>query len=63
MGDLVLDLLLPPTDRAVAIQWMVMVPLWLFAVVATWRWARDPRHLVWGLITMNLAWFALRAAH
>lgn len=63
MGDFLLDLALPRTDRAVAIQWVVMGAFWTLVIVATWRKERDIRHFVWGLAMLNLAWFAARVVH
>lgn len=60
---MIVDLLLPRTDAGVAVQWAVMVPVWILAIVATRNWQRDFRHFVWGLIMINLAWFAIRAVH
>ena len=57
------DLLLPRTDDGVTVQWAVMLPFWLVVVVATRRWSKDARMLIWGLATINLAWFLLRMAH
>ncbi len=63
MPEALRDILLPRTDEAVFLQWIIMIPVWLIAVVRTRKWARDYRHFVWGLIMVNLAWFAIRAAH
>ena len=63
MPDVVVDLLLPTTDRAVLIQWMVMVPFWLFVLVAVRRQDKDVRTFVLGLAMVNLAWFAARTVH
>ena len=58
-----LDLLLPRTDAGVAVQWAVMAPFWLIVLVATRRWSKDSRLLLWGLATVNVAWFMIRMAH
>ena len=63
MSEAVRDILLPRTDAGVLFQWIVMIPIWLFAVFRTRKWDRDYRHFVYGLIMMNLAWFAIRAVH
>lgn len=63
MSDVVLDLLLPKTDRMVLIQTIVMGLFWLVVIFATWRRSRDVRHFIWGLATMNAAWFAFRTVH
>ncbi len=57
------DLLWPATDRAVFIQWGVAAVFWTVVVGATWRIDRELRFFVWGLLMMNLSWFALRALH
>lgn len=58
-----LDLLLPPTDNGARAQWVAAAMLWLVVLVATRRWSKDARLLLWGLATVNLAWFLLRMAH
>ncbi len=63
MPDWLLDLLLPETDRAVAIQWIVMAVVWAVVIAVTWRRDRDIRHFVWGLAMLNLGWFAARTVH
>ena len=63
MPDFLLDLLLPGTDRAVAIQWSIMIPFWVVALVAVRRQNRDVRTFVLGLAIINLAWFAARTIH
>lgn len=63
MGELLLDLALPETDRQVAIQWIVALVVWpvvLFAVRGT---SHDVRLFVWGLALMNIALFGLRTVH
>jgi hypothetical protein len=68
-ANLLVDLLLPATDRAVATQWIVMSIVWLVVFLGTWRvlrdrtWGADVRLLFVGIATMNLAWFAVRAVH
>ena len=61
--EFLLDLLLPATDRAVAIQWSIMIPFWVVALVAVRRQNRDVRTFVLGLAIINLAWFAARTIH
>ena len=64
MPDVIMDLLLPPTDRAVAIQWLVMVPFWIIVILVAARRANpDIRTFVVGLAMVNLAWFAARTIH
>ncbi len=58
-----MDLFLPPTDRAVAIQWAVMAPFWIAVLVATRRRNKDVRTFLMGLAMINLAWFAARTLH
>lgn len=63
MSEFFLDLVLPETDRVVAIQWAVMAGVWAIVIPLTWRANRDIRHFVWGLAMMNLAWFSARTVH
>ena len=63
MSDLVVDLLLPRTDRVVAIQWIVMSVLWVVAIAAVWHQPRDIRQFVLGLVMVNLGWFGVRMIH
>ena len=63
MPELLLDLLLPETDRGVAIQWLVMVPFWAVVLVVTRRRSKDVRTFLVGLAMINLAWFAARTIH
>lgn len=63
LANLILDLLLPATDEAVRVQWVVMAFVWAAILVATRKLSKDYRLLVYGLLTVNLAWFALRAVH
>ena len=61
--DIVMDLLLPPTDRAVAVQWAVMTPFWIVVLITTRGWNKDVRTFLMGLAMLNLAWFAVRTLH
>lgn len=63
MRDFLLDLVLPPSDRAVMIQWAIMAPLWLIALVATRHRSKDTRTFVIGVVVLNLAWFVARMIH
>jgi hypothetical protein len=57
-----MDLLLPRTDEAVAIQAVVAVVAW----AAAYRWARrdgDARLLVVGAGILTVAFFGARALH
>ena len=61
--NLFLDVVLPRTDRIVAIQWGIMGPIWLFMVGLSWQYERDIRHFIWGLCLINFAWFMARMIH
>jgi hypothetical protein len=61
--DLLLDLLLPETDRGAVTQWIVMGVVWLVVLVSTRRWRREYRQFLVGLAIVNLAWFAVRTVH
>lgn len=63
MGEFLLDIILPKTDRIVAIQWIVMASVWAIVIPLTWRKERDIRHFVWGMAMLNLAWFSVRVVH
>ena len=63
MSDFLLDLVLPETDQAVAVQWAVMGVVWSVLTIVTWRADRDIRHFVWGCATLNLGWFMARMVH
>lgn len=62
-NELLLDIALPETDRMVAIQWAVMGPIWLFVTGLSWKYEKDIRHFIWGLVMANLAWFSFRTLH
>lgn len=57
------DLALPKTDRAVFIQWAVMVPFWILVFVAVRKLSKDARMFFYGVAMLNLAWFAFRTVH
>ncbi|HSH58968.1 MAG TPA: hypothetical protein VK988_04870 [Acidimicrobiales bacterium] len=57
-----MELLLPRTDRAVAVQLAVAV-LVLTGAFVVFRRDRDVRLFVVGLAVMAGAWFALRSLH
>ncbi len=63
MRDLVVDLLLPKTDRAVTIQFVVMGAVWALVLPWSFRWRREYRTFVIGLALLNIAWFGARAIH
>jgi len=62
-SDFLLDIAFPKTDRIVAIQWGIMGPIWLFTIALSWQYDRDVRHFLWGLCTINFAWFMFRMVH
>ena len=63
MIDFLLELALPRTDQGVTVQWLVMIPLWIVALIATRRSSREVRQLVLGLVMLNFAWFVVRVLH
>lgn len=63
MPEFLVDLLLPATDRAVAIQWAIMVPFWTILFVLMRHQPKDVRLFIAGLAMLNLAWFAARTVH
>jgi len=63
VSEFLLDIVLPKTDRVVAIQWLVMGPIWLFAVASSWGHDRDIRHFIQGLCLITFAWFLARMIH
>ncbi len=63
MRDILLDLVLPKTDRIVAIQWAIMAPLWVVGLWISRRWSKDLRQFVWGLVLLNAGWFMARMVH
>jgi len=63
LNDALLDLALPRTDAGVAVQWAVMVPVWIVALVWAPRLSAEARRLVIGLVSVNLAWFVVRMLH
>jgi len=62
-SEFLIDIALPKTDRVVAIQWAVMGPIWLFLIGLSWQFERDIRHFLWGICTINFAWFMFRMVH
>lgn len=62
-SEFFLDIVLPKTDRIVAIQWAVMGPIWLLAIGISWQTERDIRHFIWGLCMINFSWFMARMIH
>ena len=63
MRDLLLDLVLPKTDRSVFIQVGIAVVFWGVALIAVRNHRNELRQLVLGLAIMTLAWFAFRTIH
>ncbi len=63
VGEFLIDILLPKTDRVVLIQTVVMAAFWLVAIPMTWNLERNTRQFVWGLAMLNLGWFAVRTVH
>ena len=63
MGELLLDLLLPETDRGAVTQWVVMGIVWLTVMGTTRHWRHEYRLFLLGLAMVNLAWFAVRTVH
>ncbi len=61
--DWFVDLLLPPTDRAATIQWVVAALFWAVAIPTAWRAGREVGLLAIGLALCTFAWFLLRMAH
>lgn len=62
VGDFLIELALPSSDRAVLIQVLVVVPVfgwWIWRV----RRNKDLRLLASGVAVFTLAWFALRTVH
>ena len=60
---LFLDIVLPRTDRIVAIQWAIMGPLWLFFVGLSWGYERDIRHFIQGVCLITFSWMLARMIH
>lgn len=65
LGNFLLDIVLPRTDRVVFIQWAIMTPFWLLVLIVTFRRTpvKEYRQFVVGLAVMNLAWFCARMIH
>ena len=61
--NLFLDIVLPRTDRMVAIQWAIMGPLWLFFVGLSWGYDRDIRHFIQGVCLITFSWMLARMIH
>ena len=63
MRNLIVEFLLPRTDAGVAAQWAVLTPVWALVIWKTWNIQHDVRLLVWGVLSINVAWFLIRMAH
>ena len=63
MRDLLLDLLLPETDRGATIQIVVAVVFWAVMIAWSRRWRPEYRRFVIGLAVITFAWFGARAIH
>jgi hypothetical protein len=63
MGDFLLDLVLPKTDRTVYIQWVVAAVFWATTIFAARNWHKEGRTFVLGLAIITFAWFAARTVH
>ena len=63
MRELLIDLLLPKTDRGAVTQWIVMAVVWVAALVLSRNMRREYRLFIAGLIMLNIAWFAARTVH
>ena len=63
MGEFLLDLLLPETDRGAITQWIVMSLVWVLVFWVLRRQRREYRLFAVGLAMANLAWFAARTVH
>ena len=63
MKDILIDLALPRTDRAVFVQWAVMIPFWIAVGIGTRGQPKDIRTFILGLAVLNLAWFGFRMIH
>ena len=62
-SEFLLDVVLPKTDRVVAIQWAVVGAIWLVLIALSWQYDRDIRHFLWGITLSNFAWFLARMIH
>ena len=63
MRELLLDLLLPETDRGAVIQIVVATACWAVMIAWSLRWRREYRIFVIGLAVLTFAWFGARAIH
>lgn len=63
MRELLLDLLLPETDRGAVIQIVVATVVWVVVLAWSLRWRREYRIFAVGLAVLTYAWFGARAIH
>lgn len=63
MSDLILDLLLPPTDEAVTIQFILWAVTFPVALATAWRRGHEARLFVIGIWLFTASFFGLRALH
>lgn len=63
MRELLLDLLLPETDRGAVIQIVVAAVFWTVMILWSLRWRSEYRLFVIGLAVLTFAWFGARAIH
>ena len=63
MRELLLDLLLPETDRGAVIQIVVATVFWVAVLAWSLRWRREYRIFAVGLAVLTYAWFGARAIH
>lgn len=63
MRELLLDLLLPETDRGAVTQIIVAAVFWTVMIGWSLRWRSEYRLFVIGLAVLTFAWFGARAIH
>lgn len=63
MRELLLDLLLPETDRGAVVQIVIAAVFWTAMIVRSLRWRSEYRLFVIGLAVLTFAWFGARAVH
>ena len=61
--SLIVDLLFPRTDRVVFIEVLVVVPLLVLLVWATWSKGKDVSLFTIGLLVFTISFFAARTLH
>ncbi len=63
MRELLLDLLLPETDRGAVIQIIMAMVFWAVVAVPARRWRREYQIFTLGLVMITFAWFGARMIH